>query len=1436
MIAEVDARGLGEVSEVPKGETEEKCGCQDLHKENNGVMSMNGSNAHKEDSDGSSVFVSGNEAVSDDHVEPSDLNGEHVKNLVSGGVVELNAVENGECNGTDCDGGGSSEGPECEIKAVRLGGSDGVEKENGTDAAVKSEQQPQRLEVEGEITVESSDNARDIMISHPVVPDGADSEFCESSMQVPDGKGEDRNLDSTSEFEKQEIEMSFEEEKVELEDGNPDSSTDGKENFASLDAVSVVVLDDLDQEKEVPESEPNEFLVEGGAPGCLVVDVELNPKAVIPLVTDTQLKTEVGNNGPFSDENGDGCPASHTQASPSETLDANQEAAEQNGFFENSESLPSPSFVCGNAAANEIPFEEDSGEHELELEQSSKTASETETISKENGDSLSSGHPQDSISENVIDNDLVGAIQNTPEHNGSFQNVGCLSSPVVCGKVPVESLPIAPDCDTMVEDNAGNGDSSMAEKFPMVANYDKPETGVGETERSKAPDSCPVDCTKLEIEAEDRPDETIEVLSGPEETVEVDNGTHESIEVENGPDVTVEVDDGTHESIEVENGPLKTVEVENGTHERIEVDSGTHETVEVENGHHETVEVENGHHETVEVENGSCVEVENGPHETLEVENGPHGTIEGENETDETIKAENGPHESIEVESGTHETLKVENGPHGTIEGEDGTDETIKAQDSPDYSILCSNAANDAKSEVGSGSVTINSEEKVSDFPTDATEKESGVANVVIDCVDAATDVESHVNGLVENDLSTSLLPDGKSETEVENKSTLSSRDIPCDDGIELESKVSDSANLCESALNCVPDSVHVADGDDQFTGADSGDKPTSQGAEGVPRIPSDETSTTCPEVSALDALEGQNAEVVKRPFYYLIRLPRYDDENLREKIKHAQLQVDEKTRIRDAIRAEIQMKRAAWKENGDNFEAVISEERAARDLLRSKRQEMDSAQSMINRVKNAISVEDIDVRIRNMEHAIQHETLPLKEEKQLIREIKQLKQLREQLSSSMGKQDDVQEAIDQKDQIEERLKFLRKELDVLRSNVLKAEAVTKTAKKKSNDENEKMNQLQAQFRAADVIRQEAYAHLQSLKKQFYEKNKHFWKFKDDINAANDLASERKREELQELCFNQVEKVMELWNENDEFRKEYIRCNTRSTLRRLRTLDGRSLGPDEEPPLIPNVVKERVAMGNTLSLPSLQPEKHIVQVETVEVKGKVVPDAVEQKKQTTKSKKPVKLSPLGNGLATVSGRDEIEEVREEEPKLTKQEEELARKREELRREEEATKSREQQLLEEKVKAKEALERKKRNAEKAHAKAMLRAQKEAEEKEKEREKKARKKERKKAGAVAVKAANGADEGESTPSSETATETPKELETREKPSTVTKRSQKPSQFTKQSKAKPIPPPLRNRSKRRMQPWMWVLLAAVIVLALFLVGNSSFSFDFGLQRFGF
>lgn len=62
-------------------------------------------------------------------------------------------------------------------------------------------------------------------------------------------------------------------------------------------------------------------------------------------------------------------------------------------------------------------------------------------------------------------------------------------------------------------------------------------------------------------------------------------------------------------------------------------------------------------------------------------------------------------------------------------------------------------------------------------------------------------------------------------------------------------------------------------------------------------------------EVFVLDASEVLTvaAEIEKRPFYFLPRVPRYDDEKLAEQLKHAEEQVDQKTQSRDALRADIQ-------------------------------------------------------------------------------------------------------------------------------------------------------------------------------------------------------------------------------------------------------------------------------------------------------------------------------------------------------------------------------------------------------------------------------------------------------------------------------------------------------------------------------------------------
>ncbi|BFG30489.1 hypothetical protein CerSpe_167630 [Prunus speciosa] len=1043
--------------------------------------------------------------------------------------------------------------------------------------------------------------------------------------------------------------------------------------------------------------------------------------------------------------------------------------AEQNVSSENGQALPAP-VICESASFQV--------ENKLAAEVGNGTAPDQSTE-----DGLLIVHAQEGISEPVVTDDLVDA----PDENGSCENAES------CEKVPTEndeSFSTVADNDTTGNLDVENEVSLPTEDVSTcTVDYGMAGTdAVNLNEKSsESPSPSLLEHSKSEIEAEGGPgiEDTLSSFPVNDAISELNS----KLEIE--PEIVPIGDDTLStcpESDAISQPNLKS-----------EVEPETVPIVD------DTLSSCPANTAISEPKSKSEVDFESVPIVDDTLSSCPANTAISEPKSKSEVDLESVP---IVDEA-------LSSCPANDAMPEPNSKSEVEFESAPIVSdTLSSCPANDVISEPKTSQDSIGCEEKISN---DAVDVDSGLSNLEVECV------ASPPLSLAENNSNEASLPaksdaDDKPGSEVHSTSALRSRDVPEDGGTTSESRIlNDSSEESGRPLNCNLDDVQI----------DSDVKPTCEVAESTDGIHRSEASTSSQEVSTTDVLEGQNkgAEVEKRPFYFLIRVPRYDDENLKEQIKQAQLLVEEKTKSRDAIRSKIQMERATCKEYFDNFEAARSEERAARDLFKAKRHEMDTVQLMINKVKNAMSVEDMDSKIRNMEHTMQHETLPLKEEKQYIREIKQMKQLREQLSSSLGKQDEVQQALDQKDHIEERSKVLRKEMDLLRNNLLKAETVTQAAKKKFNEENNMLNELLSQFRAADDIRQEAYAHLQSLRKQQYDKNKYFWRYKDDAKAANNLALSGNREQLQDFCIKQVETIMELWNKNDDFRKEYVRCNNRSTLRRLRTSDGRSLGPDEEPPIIPDIVRAtKDNLATVLSTP--EQAKRVPPVESEKPDDKSAKKVGQPKIEIAKTKKPVKPASSEISPATASGRNEIEDEKVEEPKVTKEEEELARKAEALRKEEAAARLREQRRLEEKAKAKEAQERKKRIAEKAQARAAIRAQKEAEEKEKEREKRVKKKERKKA--TTTKATNGISEGESAPepSSDTPTETPELSETKEKPITVTKRSQKSSQFTKQTKVKSIPLPLRNRSKRRMQPWMWVLLTVLVVLALFFLGNGGSS----------
>jgi len=202
---------------------------------------------------------------------------------------------------------------------------------------------------------------------------------------------------------------------------------------------------------------------------------------------------------------------------------------------------------------------------------------------------------------------------------------------------------------------------------------------------------------------------------------------------------------------------------------------------------------------------------------------------------------------------------------------------------------------------------------------------------------------------------------------------------------------------------------------------------------------------------------------------------------------------------------------------------------------------------------------------------------------------------------------------------------------------------------------------------------------------------------------------------------------MKMWNENEDFRKQYVEANKFSTLRRLGTLDGRRLGPDENPPVIPtrrpmNASPLTASSSDMPTLTAVPPPVLAAPspVPTKEDSFPVLPSPQISKRAKSKASG---SSAQNNNAVSTSEAEDIKQTEKEKARLIEEQLELARKAEELARKEEelrkerAAAEKERLRLEQKAKAKEAEERKRRNAEKEKERAEFKGRKEAEEREK-----------------------------------------------------------------------------------------------------------------------
>lgn len=525
---------------------------------------------------------------------------------------------------------------------------------------------------------------------------------------------------------------------------------------------------------------------------------------------------------------------------------------------------------------------------------------------------------------------------------------------------------------------------------------------------------------------------------------------------------------------------------------------------------------------------------------------------------------------------------------------------------------------------------------------------------------------------------------------------------------------------------------------------------------------------------------------------FYFVKFRPYDDPKLKVKIDQADKELQRKSQARFQIIEAIKAKKAELANVISQLKPLNDDDKRYRTIRNEKWEEMKPLKDALNGLRESSvgicsSVEELDDLIHSLNYRIQHESNTLAEEKQLLREIKQLEGSRDRVVANAAKKAKIQD-----ENIQDQVKITRDDYE----GVKKEQQAIKAKKSRLQDEldaiKNELNTLQVDLDALTQSKDNALKNLAELRKLREGGNAYFYQNRTVLNNAREHAAKKNIKALGELSDTEVEKFMSQWSSSKAFRDDYEKRILTSLDQRQLSRDGRMRNPDEKPlvteappPTEPEtVVKANIKKPKEDAKPAPQQEK--------------IPVSKVQKEENKKS----------TASETSAKVDDLED-KENISVLAKPQKEPAKVIDEA-------KLREMKREEEIAKAKMALERKKKLAEKAAAKAAIRAQKEAEKKLKEREKRSKKK------AVG----SGVLDSEEQTEADNSEAVEQEIANATVEAPVPSKNKEPKENTMRSRNRsrggqdPLPKIILKR-KKSSPYWQWAAPAAVVTLILVVLG---------------
>ncbi|KAL7583746.1 hypothetical protein Lser_V15G45338 [Lactuca serriola] len=502
------------------------------------------------------------------------------------------------------------------------------------------------------------------------------------------------------------------------------------------------------------------------------------------------------------------------------------------------------------------------------------------------------------------------------------------------------------------------------------------------------------------------------------------------------------------------------------------------------------------------------------------------------------------------------------------------------------------------------------------------------------------------------------------------------------------------------------------------------------------------------PEISFPNNAVDEWPEAKKFHSVYFVKYRTVEDQNLKAKLDQADKELRKLNQARDPITEKLRAKRTERAQVIGQLKALVEEKNQFRSIMDEKRKEIEPLQQALGKLRGprdanrdnrsfiCSSEAELNDVIKSMQYRIQHESITLTEEKQIIREIKQLEGTRDKVIANAAMRAEVQKSVGEKDAIQDQVKLIGVDLDGVRKDQQAIKAKVKTLEAEKEAINGVIASLEEELHAVVEKRDKVYDKIRELRNKREEGNTCFYQNRTLLNDARRLAAEKDVNALKELSTSEVDKFMLQWNGSKAFREDYEKRILQSLDIRQLSKDGRMRNPGEKPLIAPESPIP-VPEAEVVAKPKAkQPKEDPVPLPT--------PTPVEKEKDD-KAQKEVNANGVVKGKkGKVEEKEEEEEVFRVEKKPEVKEVDES-KLKELKREEIA-------------KAKQALERKKKLAEKAAFKAKKKAEKEAEKKLKDKEKKEKKKMQASTPAAEAEEAV-AEEAAEAPEEEKATETVK-----------------------------------------------------------------------------